>query len=399
MLWSASSSYATQSAAERTSQRSLRKKKKDFAVPFVTSVIPKDVNAAEELPQEDVLKEIEEPFYVLPPDLRPALQPNPPSSDRELPYTPLYTILERWNPDNPEIPESFREVLQHFNYGDPVEREMAAKYREAEMPFKLYNVSGFQETSNKWTDVYLNEKLEGSSRRSHVERSKNNHFMFWSGKPQSLREFTPPTQIISDMRFTEWLHIAKEADQNKLSNITEHFYFMSGADAHEHGRTFISRDLPMFSTEENNFFITNVGANKGIQCRFGMRGIIAEAHYDSGKNMVAMIKGAKRYIITPPWTCDHLSILSDTKHPSYRHSVVDWSDLDQARQNKFHEVDAIDTIVHKGEVLYIPSYWFHYIVSLKYSIQCNSRSGAPPGRKGYEHIISCFAKSGHAPRH
>ena len=36
---------------------------------------------------------------------------------------------------------------------------------------------------------------------------------------------------------------------------------------------------------------------------------------------------------------------------------------------------AIDTILKEGEVLYIPSHWFHYIVSLQKSAQCNTRSG------------------------
>jgi len=49
---------------------------------------------------------------------------------------------------------------------------------------------------------------------------------------------------------------------------------------------FISSDLAIFSTTTPNFFVTNVDANKGIQCRFGMKGVIAEAHYDGGRNMV-----------------------------------------------------------------------------------------------------------------
>lgn len=49
---------------------------------------------------------------------------------------------------------------------------------------------------------------------------------------------------------------------------------------------FISSDLKPFSTVKDNFFVTNVMANKGIQCRFGMKGVIAEAHYDGGRNMV-----------------------------------------------------------------------------------------------------------------
>jgi hypothetical protein len=92
------------------------------------------------------------------------------------------------------------------------------------------------------------------------------------------------------MSFKEWLTRAKNADINKLSNTSEHFYFH----ASERTSRFVSQDLQLFSTKTNNFFVSNVKANKGIQCRFGMRGVIAETHYDSGRNMVAMLRGAKR---------------------------------------------------------------------------------------------------------
>jgi hypothetical protein len=333
---------------------------------------------------------IEEP-YIIPSELRPPLKSDVPASERDLPYDNLYHMIESWNPDDPEIPANFQERLQHFNYGDPYERELAIKFREAELPFKLYNVSELNDISTKWTDDYLIENI-GSSRRAHIEHSNSNHFMFWSGRPH-LRNYKPPTEIVSNMNFQDWLALAKEADRTKKTNNSEHYYFMMGADAHEHGRTFISRDIPMFSTSKNNFFITNVDANKGIQCRFGMRGVIAESHYDSGKNMVAMVKGYKRYILTPPRACDHLAIIPDPKHPSYRHSTIDWSDLNQAKANKFDEVDAIETVLHHGEILYIPSFWFHYIISLNYSIQCNSRSGSPKGKVGWDHIAACFEKS------
>jgi hypothetical protein len=85
-------------------------------------------------------------------------------------------------------------------------------------------------------------------------------------------------------------------------------------------------------------------------------GIIAECHYDAGRNMVAMLKGSKRYILNPPEACNKLGILSEMKHPSFRHSIYDWSDLEFAKKH-FHKVPAIDTIVRTGEVLYIPSFW------------------------------------------
>jgi len=321
---------------------------------------------------------------------RPDLQKEPPLTGYPT-YRSLLDVVTEWNPDNPEFPDFFKETLQHFNYSDTIERSYAEKFRNAELPFKIYGVPDMDKVSDKWNDEYLSKEMGNQS--PHVEQSKTNHFMYWNGnRHKGIEDYKPPTDIIK-MKFPDWLKIAKEADNLKLDNTSTHYYFMTGAPANDKGRTFLSRDLPMFSTKENNFFISDVAANKGIQCRFGMRGIIAEAHYDSGRNMVAMVKGAKRYILNPPKECKNLGIISDMKHPSYRHSVIDWSDISQATSRGFASVDAIDTIVQVGEVLYIPSYWFHYIVSLKYSIQCNSRSGSPPHGEGREFIDECLGKT------
>lgn len=69
-----------------------------------------------------------------------------------------------------------------------------------------------------------------------------------------------------------------------------------------------------------------VSHQKGIQCRFGARGIIAESHFDHGKNFVLMLRGRKRYLLNPPQACPSLGIIKEKAHPSFRHSEVDWSD-------------------------------------------------------------------------
>ena len=305
-------------------------------------------------------------------------------------YTSLFKIVQNWSPDDPELPTNFKETLQHFNYSNPVERGYAEKFRNAEVPFKLYDVPEFAAVAALWTDEYLLENLQGHEQ--HVEKSENNHFMYWTPRGKPDPDWEAPTEIVK-MSFPEWLKIAKEADKIKLQNDTEHYYFMTSSPARDDRQYFVSRDLDLFATSENNFFITNVPANKGIQCRFGMRGIIAEAHFDSGRNMVTMLKGAKRYILNPPSACKSLGIISDQRHPSYRHSVIDWSDIRQAESRGFTKVEGIDTIVKAGEVLYIPSYWLHYIISTRYSIQCNSRSGGPPGGEGQADIEECFGPS------
>jgi hypothetical protein len=346
---------------------------------------PAKLKTHKELAQERIQRHYEQLSHT-----RPELTLSPPASEKQLPYESLLTIIERWNPDDPNVPADFKERIQHFDYSKPEERAQAAAYRDAELPFKLYNVPEFNDVSFKWDDSYLNNNLNSIQGRVHVEKSKSNHFMFWAMRGfRSVPNFKPPTEL-TPMTFQEWLKLAQLADRHTLDANKTHFYFMTGADAHENGRTFISRDLSLFSTKKANFFITNPAANKGIQCRFGMRGVIAESHYDSGKNMITMLRGQKRYIVTPPRTCSKLGIIADVKHPSYRHSVIDWSDISQAKQAGFDQVDAIDTVVHMGEILYLPSFWFHYIVSLEYSIQCNSRSGFPKNMIGQKEIKECF---------
>ena len=50
-------------------------------------------------------------------------------------------------------------------------------------------------------------------------------------------------------------------------------------------------------------------------------------------------------------------------------------DIEREWLNQSKTALAIDTVLKAGEVLYIPSNWFHYIVSLQKSAQCNVRSG------------------------
>lgn len=324
----------------------------------------------------------------------PPLQSNPAAAEEYPVYRSLLNIISDWNPDNPEPPMTqFRETLQHFNYSDPNELIMATKFRDAELPFKVFNVPEINSISEKWSDEYLGEQFKGRIQSHHVEKSKNNHFMFWNPMLRGqIKGYKPPTEFVDGMPFDTWLRMATHADNVKVKNESIHYYFMANANAGDQRTSFIGRDLKLFSTRKNNFFVSNVAANKGIQCRFGMRGTIAEAHYDQGRNMVAMLGGAKRYILNPPKEYKKLGLITDSKHPSYRHSVIDWSVISQATSRGFASVDAIDTIVQRGEVLYIPSYWFHYIISLKYSIQCNSRSGSPPNRDGQEYIEDCLGE-------
>ena len=106
----------------------------------------------------------------------PELVAVPPAVD-DLPMKNLFDVVTEWNPHNPDMPNVFEEGLQHFNYGNPAERKIAENYRNAEIPFKIYNISEVDLTVNKWTDEYL---LEATGKGGyHVEKSENANFMWW----------------------------------------------------------------------------------------------------------------------------------------------------------------------------------------------------------------------------
>jgi len=223
------------------------------------------------------------------------------------------------------------------------------------------------------------------------------------------------------MKFDKWAEVAAAADETSLGADAAHYYFhAAGAPKAARFRqvdepttgtegSFIAADLPSFSGETSTFFNFDPGRSNGIQCRFSQRGVTSAAHYDGGRNMVAMVLGAKRYILSPPNACPYLSIHNNSTHPSYRHSPLNFgrmgfldgdgaavlSEEEREGLRRAAQAPAIETVLKQGEVLYIPSHWFHYIISLQMSAQCNTRSGqvdrgTPTERfGGHDDITSC----------
>ena len=104
-----------------------------------------------------------------------------------------------------------------------------------------------------------------------------------------------------------------------------------------------------------------------------MPGVIAEAHWDTGRNFVALVNGTRRYILAPPTQCEHLFIMPTG--PSARHSSADWSSRDVIPT--LRPAKALEVVMRAGDVLYLPAFWFHYIINLSTNVQCNTRSGTP----------------------
>lgn len=299
-------------------------------------------------------------------------------------------VLDHWEPDDITPRSHIYQGICRFNYR--TERHKALNYRRLEVPYVIRDDPMVQRTVERWNHEGYMEELLGSWTKYPVEYSENNHFMYWTipkkknkkkvdqirpgdELPEGWKE--PTTHI--DMSYKKWLSHANVTDESQLGPNMEHWYFrltgcgkMKGC---EQPSEYLFDELAFFQPrKENELYMVKPHAQKGIHCRFGMEGVIAENHFDRPRNMIALLRGERRYILSHPDQCENLE-LYPIGHPSARHSAVDWSNPDLEKHLKFKHAQVNEIVLQAGDVLYIPSNWFHYIISLDLNFQCNTRSG------------------------
>ena len=221
----------------------------------------------------------------------------------------------------------------------------------------------------------MNDLFGSASAPFRCEYSENNHFMYWR-EPRGKKKanFVPPTEMIK-MTFREWY---AKASRGRVSKDDPHWYFRASACSSSGGCPApdfnkIFSELPIFQPKES-LFIAVPKRQRGVHCRFGMTGVIAENHFDGSRNMISLIGGERRYILSHPANCRNMALFP-RDHPSGRHSAVDWSEPDFETFPQFKDVLSNEVVLQPGDVLYLPTNWFHYIISLGINYQCNTRSG------------------------
>jgi len=310
----------------------------------------------------------------------------PPTPSPDYPKTfRMKKIITNWNPDDTEPRKKIYQGICRFDYVKDHHKILA--YRKAEKPFVIRDDPRVLRTVERWNDpTYLHRLLGDTDYRT--EYSLNNHFMYWNmGRKEKPKDWKPPTDMIK-MSYPDWFEKANVTD-DKLGRDNPHWYFRLIGSGRNSGRNNRHKnkessenlfdELPFFQPKKSVYMV-NPTEQRGIHCRFGMRGVIAENHYDGSRNMVALLGGERRYILAHPDQCTPLYLLPKS-HPSGRHSAVDWSNPDWEEFPDFAEAKANEIVMQAGDVLYLPTFWFHYIISLEINFQCNTRSGIEYGYK------------------
>jgi hypothetical protein len=134
-------------------------------------------------------------------------------------------------------------------------------------------------------------------------------------------------------------------------------------------------NLEGFGSEESRRAMTFPSHSKAYsepgQVNFWLGGtnVTAYTHYDTSHNFHMVVSGRKRFILFPPRAYSRLK-LHPCLHPLYRQVDIDVLAQDNLmeyiRELRGFEVELMD-----GDVLYIPPYWFHTVVTMETTFSLN----------------------------
>jgi hypothetical protein len=251
------------------------------------------------------------------------------------------------------------ELMIAFTWLLPLQDEfrLAQMFREMEVPFVAYGVPELIAATERWTDKYLTEQLDSKALYK-VHVANDSHFMYYlKSKQLSGEKDTYESRWMTYPQFVKAVSDVKPLE--RAGEPHEYYYLMLKKKDFSQQAAFIYDELqflnPLRTEHDPRFgdlFVRDaaVAKDRGMRCRLGMRGIIAEGHIDGGLNHISMIRGTKRYVISPPSSCKCQGLL--TSGQSARHTSFNWSDTSALPENA-RNCPAAEVALTAGEVLYL----------------------------------------------
>lgn len=141
-----------------------------------------------------------------------------------------------------------------------------------------------------------------------------------------------------------------------------HFYYSSG------GIEMLKLSGSIYT--DNSLMSLTFPSHKGlgqVNFWFGKESVTAHTHYDTSQNLHAMVYGKKTFLLFPPSAYTELN-LHPCLHQFYRQVHTDILDANVA---KSLQTKPLKVVLNQGEVLYIPPYWFHCVITMETSISLN----------------------------
>lgn len=133
----------------------------------------------------------------------------------------------------------------------------------------------------------------------------------------------------------------------------------------------IFKTFPDLKKDINFSIFEDLNDISDITAWIGPEGTISGFHADDGKNMYAQIKGKKMFVIAS-------TKFNSKMYPSEKYingaiaSKIDINNINPEDFPKLNEVEFQKVILEPGDVLHVPSRWWHYVKSLDTSISISN---------------------------
>jgi len=337
---------------------------------------------------------------------------------RSMRLRPLVELLGSWNASCLEVPAGgdAAGMVPRVHFRE--DRGEVMRLLEAEMPFVMHGVPDVDAACARWTDEYLGSGPMAPPKTFAVTVSGSHRFMYRNPKAARGAGWGPAAGSASRTE-TRRMTLG-EFRERGLGDLAwhdpgdVHYYLQLGAReaewlreempslqtlSFEAGATAKSRRarlkqlrqgdpgeqdaaalLQVDALDEDAFESVEGSGDRRRQerrapdGRWATPGVVAECHLDFSRNWVAVVRGHRRYLLIPPTHCESLYVDGEPTSPLYRHSVVDLTCPDVDVFPLLGRAEAAQVVLGPGDLLFIPSYWLHYIVSLDESLQLNIRS-------------------------
>ena len=142
-----------------------------------------------------------------------------------------------------------------------------------------------------------------------------------------------------------------------------YYYSSGGIELLNIEEVYSSEDLDLLT------FKSSCSGNLGqVNFWFGKENVTAYTHYDTSYNLHAIAYGRKKFIMFPPEAYHDLQ-LHPCLHQFYRQTQTNIFDGNYSKT--LAELKGLEVILTPGEVLYIPPYWFHCVVTVETTVSLN----------------------------
>lgn len=128
--------------------------------------------------------------------------------------------------------------------------------------------------------------------------------------------------------------------------------------------SYLQDDINSFADLKDDYRLPSIIEEKGLlRGKFWLSGpgLITPLHYDPVETLHWMVRGSKRFICYRPGVGRYYPFPFGSTAPFI--SRVDPDHPDPARFPRFQQAQPVEFEVKAGEVLYLPTYWWHQVYS------------------------------------